>query len=337
MEQTIGKRIMENRKRLGLTQDQLAEKLGVTAQAVSKWENDQSCPDIAMLPMLADIFGISVDELLGRTVHKVYEGEIVSTEEAESEGVHLEKDGFELRFDAGRWGRLAFAVWVLLAGALLLAGQLLHWDVTSWELLWPTGVLVFGVFSFFHRFSVFSAGCVLFGGYFLLSNIGVLNLGLGKNILLPVFFLLFGLSLLLSALRKNKRRPSCVVSWNGKENRKSAGYQEIADGFTFSASFGDEARRVCTPLLTRGKIDVSFGDYTLDFSGVEAVAEDCTVNASCAFGELVLLVPRRYRVKSAGNTAFANLGEDGHPDSDPAGTISLNADVSFGEIMIRYI
>ena len=37
MEQTIGRRIMENRKRLGLTQDQLAEQLGVTAQAVSKW------------------------------------------------------------------------------------------------------------------------------------------------------------------------------------------------------------------------------------------------------------------------------------------------------------
>ncbi len=42
MEQTLGKRIAENRKRLKLTQDQLAEKLGITAQAVSKWENDVS-------------------------------------------------------------------------------------------------------------------------------------------------------------------------------------------------------------------------------------------------------------------------------------------------------
>ena len=66
MEQTIGKRIAENRKRLGLTQDALAEQLGVTAQAVSKWENDQSCPDISILPRLADIFEISTDELLGR-------------------------------------------------------------------------------------------------------------------------------------------------------------------------------------------------------------------------------------------------------------------------------
>ena len=42
MQETIGKRIMQNRKQLKLTQDQLAEQLGVTAQAVSKWENDQS-------------------------------------------------------------------------------------------------------------------------------------------------------------------------------------------------------------------------------------------------------------------------------------------------------
>ena len=42
MEQTMGKRIAANRKRLGLTQDQMAERLGVTAQAVSKWENEVS-------------------------------------------------------------------------------------------------------------------------------------------------------------------------------------------------------------------------------------------------------------------------------------------------------
>ena len=64
MEETLGKRIIANRKRIGLTQDKLAEQLGVTAQAVSKWENEQSCPDITTLPKLAEIFGMSVDELL---------------------------------------------------------------------------------------------------------------------------------------------------------------------------------------------------------------------------------------------------------------------------------
>ena len=60
-EMTLGKRIMQHRKRLGMTQEQLADRVGVSAQAVSKWENDLSCPDISLLPQLAEIFGITVD------------------------------------------------------------------------------------------------------------------------------------------------------------------------------------------------------------------------------------------------------------------------------------
>ena len=57
--ETLGKRIAMLRKEKGLTQEQLAEKVGVSAQAVSKWENDVSCPDITLLPLLADILGVS--------------------------------------------------------------------------------------------------------------------------------------------------------------------------------------------------------------------------------------------------------------------------------------
>ncbi len=64
MEQTLGKRISELRKQKGLTQEELASKFGVSPQAVSKWECDTSCPDIMMLPQLAEILGITVDELL---------------------------------------------------------------------------------------------------------------------------------------------------------------------------------------------------------------------------------------------------------------------------------
>lgn len=63
---TIGNIISTYRKNMGLTQDGLAQQLGVTNQAVSKWESDQSCPDILLLPKIADIFGITIDELFGR-------------------------------------------------------------------------------------------------------------------------------------------------------------------------------------------------------------------------------------------------------------------------------
>ena len=63
MEQTLGKNIAKHRKALGLTQDQLAEQLGVTAQAVSKWENDTSAPDTLRLIQLADALDTDVEYL----------------------------------------------------------------------------------------------------------------------------------------------------------------------------------------------------------------------------------------------------------------------------------
>ncbi len=64
MAQTLGERIADYRKQKNLTQEQLASAMGVSSQAVSKWENDLSCPDIHLLPQLAQFFDISVDALL---------------------------------------------------------------------------------------------------------------------------------------------------------------------------------------------------------------------------------------------------------------------------------
>lgn len=62
--QTLGMNIASLRKEKGMTQLELAEMMGVTDKAVSKWERDLTCPDVAALPKLAEIFGISVDELM---------------------------------------------------------------------------------------------------------------------------------------------------------------------------------------------------------------------------------------------------------------------------------
>lgn len=64
METTLGKRIGVLRRQKGLKQEDMADRLGVSPQAVSKWENDQTCPDISLLPRLAELLGVSVDELL---------------------------------------------------------------------------------------------------------------------------------------------------------------------------------------------------------------------------------------------------------------------------------
>lgn len=61
---TLGMMIAALRKEKGMTQLELAEKMGVTDKAVSKWERDLSCPDVNSLPKLAELFEISVDELM---------------------------------------------------------------------------------------------------------------------------------------------------------------------------------------------------------------------------------------------------------------------------------
>ena len=61
----LGQKIADARKRRGLTQGDLAKAVGVTAQAVSKWERGNSCPDIAILDEVARALSISVSDLLG--------------------------------------------------------------------------------------------------------------------------------------------------------------------------------------------------------------------------------------------------------------------------------
>lgn len=68
MKETFGQRFARLRKSFGFKQEDIAEKFNISAQAVSKWENDLSAPDISILPMIADLFNVSLDELLGREI-----------------------------------------------------------------------------------------------------------------------------------------------------------------------------------------------------------------------------------------------------------------------------
>lgn len=83
MAETFGQRLSRLRKEKGLTQEDIAKRIIISPQAVSKWENDISSPDILVLSSLADILGVSVDVLLGR--------EESSTEAEETETVEAER------------------------------------------------------------------------------------------------------------------------------------------------------------------------------------------------------------------------------------------------------
>lgn len=339
MEQTLGKRIVAARKRLGLTQDQLAEQLGVTAQAVSKWENDQSCPDITMLPKLAEIFGVTTDALLGIEKKNVRQAELVEKGEEfhESEGFHVENGNWEFQWDGGRKSGVGLAVWLLLTGGLLLASTCLDWGVGFWEILWPSGLLVFGLFGIWPKFSFFPLGCSLFGGYFLLNNLHALPETLGKEVLLPVFILLFGLSLLVDALGKPKKGQFHIHrNGSGDKSRQSHCAMD-GEGFECYTSFGEDHQCIHLSRLSLGKAEVSFGELTVDLSGCEEIADGCRLELNCSFGELEVLVPGNCRVEPVTSTAFATVDIKGCPNADTTDTIYMMCNASFGDISVTYI
>ena len=68
MKETFGQRFNRLRKKYDLTQEEVANKLSVSSQAVSKWKNDISMPDISLLIEIAELFNITVDELLGKEI-----------------------------------------------------------------------------------------------------------------------------------------------------------------------------------------------------------------------------------------------------------------------------
>lgn len=77
----FGNTILELRKKKNVTQEELASELGVTAAAVSKWENNYTLPDILMLCALADYFEVTTDELLGRGAKQKQAIVVAQTEE----------------------------------------------------------------------------------------------------------------------------------------------------------------------------------------------------------------------------------------------------------------
>ena len=336
MEETLGKRIVRCRKGLGLTQDALAEKLGVTAQAVSKWENDQSCPDITMLPKLAEIFGITIDMLLG--VAPIRE----KTAPAEPElAVEFQDDGdekghWELHWNSSRRTALGFAVWLLIAG---LAGiQAVGRGIGLWSVLWSSGLLAFGLFGLYPKFSLFRLGCAVAGWFFLLDDYVALHIP--EGILFPVFLLLFGLSLLVDALSKPKkshfhiRRSGKMPGNHGKFMSECS-----TDGerFDCSTAFGEDHRMIILPRLSGGDMSIAFGSLTVDLSGCEEIAPGCSLDASSSFGELNILVPRKWRVETDSSTAFGSVEVLGSPAPDAQATIRIDCSASFGHLIIRYI
>lgn len=88
---TIADRIQSLRKTKGISQEELADQIGVSRQAISKWESDQSCPEVDKIILLSDYFGVTTDFLLKGTEAKSEEGEKANVPEKREDDVKIAK------------------------------------------------------------------------------------------------------------------------------------------------------------------------------------------------------------------------------------------------------
>ena len=332
MEQTLGKRIAFHRKRLRMTQDTLADQLGITAQAVSKWENDQSCPDISILPKLASIFGISTDELLGLESHVPVRQAVVDDEDEDD----AQDNSWEFRWDAGRRSGLTFAICVLLVGVLSLLSRYFGGDVSFWQILWPSLLLVYSAAHVFRKFSILHFILMLLGGYSLIANLGLCKL-FPEDLIFPICVVLFGIGLLVNALRKPKKSKFQIVHEGSNSQKTQINCTNGINSFDCDLSFGRAEHLVTATHLEHGKADACFGALCVDLSQVAEVSEDCHISVDCSFAEVSLKVPRQFQIDSHNHTAFGNVNFHGQPDPNPAGRIELEASANFGNISVYYI
>ena len=197
-------------------------------------------------------------------------------------------------------------------------------------------IVAIGFNGLLEKFSFFSTGCVVFGTYFLLRNLDVLPFVLGKEYVLPALIILAGLALLVDAFKK-PRKPRFRMVHNGGNHSTTHEFSVDGECFTFEARFGDGAQLVEMDTLRSGEVSCSFGDYRVDLSPVQRVTEGCSLEVNCSFGQVILLVPRRFRVVNDSSAAFGDVSVSGQCDSVPQGTIQLDGSVSFGKIAVEYV
>ena len=330
-QQSMGKRIMQLRKEKGYTQEQLAEMMGVSAQAVSKWENDVSCPDISILPMLAEKLGVTTDELLG--VKPIEPKVVIVDGQNKKEG-----DGsFSVSWDGGKNVKkdgVWFAVLIIVLGAAFLLQRLHVVSFGIWGIVWPAVIMGLGISWMIKRFSIFAVAVAGLGLYFLLFNLGATAFVLTWSIIWPGLLVLLGLTILYEAFVPHKNK-FCGVNFSGNKDKRSQ-YREENGFVSYECSFSEENRKVAAEDFLGGDIEISFGKSELDLTAIKRVNQNAKLDVDVSFATFDLIVPKTVRVFLKSDKAFGAIQMNGEPNPDATMAINVDGDVSFGTMNIFY-
>lgn len=304
---TLGKRIMALRKAAGMTQEQLAEKLGVSPQAVSKWENDISCPDITAIPLIAAIFGVSADELLGIT-----QAAPQTKPEPQSKNITCHPNGMWL------------GILMIVLGAAFLISRITNFPFAIWDILWPAALLGIGIAWFIEHRSLFCLGIAGTGLYFLLNNLGTaVSSPIDLNIIWSVALVLLGLDMVLRKLFPSVFRSKKPHHQFCRFGANPTGQYDLSNGFLSSETvFGEKHYAVESCEISGADIETVFGSCTMDLSDC-TFAADAALKVEVVFGHLSLILPPSVKAVFKSESAFSGTNIAGVHDADAVPIVIL--------------
>ncbi len=320
---TLGKRIMALRKAAGMTQEQVAERLGVSPQAVSKWENDVSCPDVALIPRIAQLFNVSTDQLLGLKASAPKPAE--ASPSGSEDGRHRPSSPAQ---------GIGFGLLLIVLGIAYLVSRSTSASFNIWGILWPALLLGLGVSSAIKHRSVFFLGVAGMGFYYLLFNLGnKMPFEMSWSIVIPLALILFGIDTVLKKLFPSFWGRDDGGHWGG--GKRAVRSFSCENGFvSCSTVFGENILGAEPCDITGGRIKTAFGHCVLDLSAC-TFAPETHFSIDTSFGCLELILPRNVRVNSGVEAAFGGVETKGYPDSADA-ILDLRGSTAFGATQIRY-
>ena len=315
---TMGKRIMTLRKAAGMTQEQLAEKLGISPQAVSKWENDISCPDISTVPIIASIFNVSCDELLGIA-------KPVPT--TASEKTPSNKNPRSSR------GNMGIGILFVVLGVAFLLSYSSQLPFSMWDILWPAALMGLGIAATIKNRSLFTLGAACIGLFYLLKNLGTeMPFDINWSTAWPVMFILLGLDVLLQNLFPSVFRRDVTVSLSAGFTPDGISKYQLINGFIYAETAFRQEHYEESGEISGGDLKTIFGHCTMDLSHCTFPA-NAELSAEVSFGRLCLQLPPSVHVISKAESAFGSINITGSSDATSIMLI-LRGKVSFGSLEI---
>ena len=338
-ENTLGKRIAMLRRNQGWTQEQLGEKVGVSAQAVSKWENDQACPDITTLPLLADLFGVTTDELLG--LKPIEPHVVILDKEPERNEDHADSGSFELRLDkVDQWGSICICIMAILISVTLILRSTTplfnREGVNVWNYIWPIILFAIGMRQV-RRNIVFGISAMAIGVYEFIW----FGWGVPFEIKWYVLLLVVAVACLVRILLKKlgvipEKAGEPFIEVNGKKPTRVVEYSDDGMFMTAELSFGSNEVVYPYDTIKGMKVETNFGDHRIDLRNIRHFVNDPVLEIEVNFGNVVVLLPDNVKLHKTSETAFGAFRVKGEPSSSADQIAYFRTEVNFGNLEIRY-